>query len=132
MDTCLSNYRQMFAANFKPYHYNLNLMDCGRYYIEFDKLMAHWLKIMPGAIHEVHYEELVSQPETTVRNLLEFCGLPWEEQCLKFNERKTSVATPSAVQVRQGIYSSSVNRWQRYGDAMQPLFSLLQSAGLYD
>jgi tetratricopeptide (TPR) repeat protein len=131
MDTCLSNYRQLFATNFKYYHYNYDLLDCGRYFIEFDRLMRHWRDVLPGAIYEVPYEKLVENPEHTTRELLAHCDLPWEEQCLSFHQRKGSVATASAVQVRQGIYTSSVNRWQRYGDALQPLYELLKSAGFY-
>lgn len=131
MDTCLSNYRQLFASNFRYYNYNLNLLDCGRYYLEFDRLMQHWQKTMPGAIYEISYEALIEDPQRQARQLLEYCQLPWEDQCLAFHKRKTSVATPSAVQVRQGIYSSSVDRWRRYGDELLPLYELLQSAGLY-
>jgi hypothetical protein len=131
MDTCLSNYRQLFGANFKYYHYNYDLLDCGRYYLEFDRLMRHWHEVMPGAVFEVQYEALVTNPEQVAKNLLAHCELPWEDQCLSFQQRKASVATASAVQVRQGIYTSSVNRWQRYGDAMLPLYELLKSAGFY-
>lgn len=130
MDTCLSNYRQMFALNFSHYSYNLDLLDCGRYYIEFNQLMHHWKEVMPGAVHEVQYEELVEKPEKVSRELMAYCNLPWEEHCLSFHQRQTSVATPSAVQVRQGIYTSSVNRWQSYSKAMKPLHELLKSAGL--
>ncbi len=131
MDTCLSNYRQLFGANFRYYHYNYDLLDCGHYYIEFDRLMRHWHEVMPGAVFELQYETLVENPEQVSRGLLTHCELPWEDQCLSFHQRKTSVATASAVQVRQGIYTSSVNAWQRYGDAMQPLYELLTSAGFY-
>lgn len=131
MDTCLSNYRQMFASNFAHYHYNLDLLDCGRYYLGFDALMAHWRAAMPNSMLEVQYEQLVADPERQVCAILDFCDLPWEAQCLEFHQRRGSVATPSAVQVRQGIYTSSVDRWRRYGDGVQPLFELLQSAGLY-
>lgn len=131
MDTCLSNYRQLFAVDFKHYHYNYDLLTCGKYYIEFDRLMRHWQEAIPGKVHEVSYEALVENPEKTAQALVEYCDLGWESQCLDFHQRKTSVATPSAVQVRQGIYQTSVNRWQRYGDAMQPLYELLQSAGFY-
>jgi Flp pilus assembly protein TadD len=131
MDTCLSNYRQLFGANFGYYHYNYDLLDCGRYYVEFDRLMRHWQEVMPGAVFELQYETLVENPEQVSRELLAHCDLPWEEQCLSFHQRKSSVSTASAVQVRQDIYTSSVNRWQRYGDAMQPLYELLASAGLY-
>ena len=93
--------------------------------------MRHWHELMPGHIFEVHYDALVESPEPQARALLTHCGLPWEEQCLAFHQRKTSVATPSAVQVRQGIYTSSLNRWRRYADAMLPLYELLKSAGFY-
>jgi tetratricopeptide (TPR) repeat protein len=131
MDTCLSNYRQLFGANFKYYHYNYDLLDCGRYYLEFDRLLRHWHETMPGAVFELQYETLVENPEQAAKKLLAHCELPWEDQCLSFHQRKTSVATASAVQVRQDIYTTSVNRWQRYGDALQPLYELLKSAGLY-
>jgi tetratricopeptide (TPR) repeat protein len=129
MDTCLSNYRQLFATNFRYYHYSYDLLDCGSYYLRFDHLMHHWREVMPGAIHEVQYETLVAEPERCARELLAFCGLPWETQCLDFHRQKGSVATASATQVRQPIYSDAINRWRRYGDALRPLYDLLTSAG---
>jgi Tfp pilus assembly protein PilF len=131
MDTCLSNFRQLFAIDFKPYHYNYNLLDCGRYFVLFDQLMRHWHAAMPGAIHEVAYEALVADPEQVTRDLLDYCGLPWEDQCLDFHLSKSSVATPSAMQVKQQIYTGSVDRWRRYGDVLHPLHQLLNAAGLY-
>ena len=131
MDTCLSNYLQLFAVNYKYYHYNYDLLDCGRYYQRYARLMQHWGEVMPGAIHELHYEQLVADPESESRELLEFCKLTWETQCLDFHRREASVATPSAAQVRQPIYKSSIHRWQRYGDTMQPLHDLLSAAGCY-
>jgi len=132
MDTCLSNYRQLFATQFRYYHYNYKLLDCGRYYIEFDRLMCHWQEIMPGAIFELQYEALVAAPREVTARLLRWCGLPWDDACLAFNERRAPVATPSAAQVRQRIYDSAVGRWRGYGDAVQPLYELLEAAGLYD
>ncbi|NQX87262.1 MAG: sulfotransferase [Halioglobus sp.] len=131
MDTCLSNYRQLFAASFKHYQYNLELLDCGRYYIEFDRTMQHWHKVMPNKIFEVQYESLVTDPRRVIRELLDHCNLEWESTCLDFDKRASNVATPSAVQVRQGIFTDSVNRWQRYGNTLQPLYELLRSAGYY-
>jgi tetratricopeptide (TPR) repeat protein len=131
MDTCLSNYRQLFATSFTYYHFSYDLLDCGRYYLRFDHLMRHWQAVMPGAVHEVRYEKLVAEPERCARELLAFCGLPWEQQCLDFHRQLGSVATASAAQVRQPIYRDAVNRWQRYGEALQPLYELLSSAGCY-
>jgi hypothetical protein len=131
MDTCLSNYRQLFATNFPYYHYNYDLLDCGRYYLGFDRLLRHWQASLPGGIHEVRYENLVSEPEATAQALLAYCGLAWEPGCLDLERTSAAVATASAVQVRQPIYRSSVDRWRRYGDAVQPLYTLLREAGLY-
>ena len=132
MDTCVSNYRQLFGTGYRYYRYNLDLEDCGRYYIAFDRLMAHWRESMPGAVFEQSYEELVTRPESSVRALLAHCELPWEDQCLQLRARDRSVATPSAGQVRQGIYTDSVQRWRKFGDAVQPLYDLLRRAGYYD
>jgi len=131
MDTCLSNYRQLFGAKFKYYYYSYDLMHCGRYFLQFENLIRHWHSVMPGVVHEVRYEELVAEPERVSRELVAFCELPWEPQCLEFHTQRGSVATPSATQVRQPIYNSSVDRWRRYGDAMQPLYDMLSSAGCY-
>jgi tetratricopeptide (TPR) repeat protein len=130
MDTCLSNYRQLFATNFPYYYYNLDLLDCGRYYLGFDRLMTHWQQVLPGGVFEVQYEALVAEPEATARELFEYCELPWEDAVLAKNS-SAAVATASAVQVRQGIYQSSVDRWRKYGDALEPLHSLLVSGGAY-
>jgi len=132
MDTCVSNYRQLFARNFQYYYYNLDLIDCARYYIAFDRLMQQWKTLLPGAIHEVHYEQLVSHTEAEARSLLSFCQLDWQDECLDFHQRDTSVATPSAVQVRKGIYKSSVALWRRYEAQVEPAYELLRSAGYYD
>ncbi|MCR9105270.1 MAG: sulfotransferase [Gammaproteobacteria bacterium] len=131
MDACLSNFRQLFATNFRYYFYNLDILDCGRYYIEFDRLMQHWQRTLPGAVYHLQYERLVSEPETQIRALLEYCDLPWEEACLNFNQRKGSVATPSAVQVRSGIYTGAIARWRHYADELQPLYALLKANGYY-
>jgi tetratricopeptide (TPR) repeat protein len=131
MDTCLSNYRQLFGAKFKYYYYSYDLLDCGRYYLQFDKLMRHWHTVMPGVVHEVQYEDLIAKPERVSRELVAFCDLPWESQCLEFHRQKGSVATPSAAQVRQPIYNSSIDRWRQYGDALRPLHDLLTAAGCY-
>mgnify|MGYP001828097735 CR=1 FL=1 len=131
MDTCLSNYRQLFANQLRQYQYNLDLLDCGRYYIEFDKLMRHWRQTIPSEVYELSYESLVDNQEAETQKLLDFCNLPWEDECLTFHQRRNAVATPSAGQVKQGIYSHSVDRWKRFGDAMDPLYALLREAGYY-
>src|SRR3546814_10526524 len=73
MDTCLSNFRQLFALDSPYYDYSFDLLDTGRYYLQFDRLMEHWQQALPGRILEIGYESIVDALEGSVRQLLEFC-----------------------------------------------------------
>lgn len=130
LDTCLSNFRQLFAQTSPYYDYSFDLLDTGRYYALFDQLMAHWQRVLPGRILEVQYESLVEDQETHSRRLLEHCGLPWHEACLHFEHNAAPVATASAVQVRSPMYRSSLDRWRRYEAELGPLRALLRDAGV--
>ena len=130
LDTCLSNFRQLFALGFSYYNYAYDLRDIARYYASFDRLIRHWQRVLPGAIHEVSYEALVQSQEAETRRLLEFCGLPWEERCLDFHRNSAPVATASAVQVREPLYASSIGRWRRYAAHVKPLIAELDAAGV--
>ena len=77
--------------------------------------MEHWRTLLPNnSFLEVDYEELVEKPEVVSRRMIEFCGLEWDEACLRPEENKRLVATPSAWQVRQPVYGTSVARWKRF------------------
>lgn len=130
MDTCLSNFRQLFAPKSPFFDYSFDLLDTGRYYILFDRLMTHWQRTLPGRILEVNYEELVESQESQSQRIVEFCGLPWDERCLRFEENPSPVATASAVQVRAPIYRSALDRWKKYGTQLDELQSLLTGAGI--
>lgn len=130
MDTCLSNFRELFMEA-SPYHgYSFDLLDIGRFYIQFDRLMAHWKKIFPGRILEIDYEEMVATQEATSRKLLDYCDLPWNDACLRFESNPAAVATASTAQVRQSMHGSSIDRWKDYGAMLAPLEELLNSAGI--
>jgi hypothetical protein len=130
MDTCLSNFRQLFAQSSPFYDYSFDLLDTGRYYVMFDRLMAHWKRVMPERILEIEYEAIVDDQEQTTRRLLEFCGLSWNEACLRFDQNEAPVSTASAVQVRQPLYRSALQRWKRYERQLAGLRSLLEEAGI--
>ncbi|KQY52074.1 tetratricopeptide repeat-containing sulfotransferase family protein [Lysobacter sp. Root494] len=130
MDTCLSNFRQLFQMGSSFYDYSFDLLGVGRYYLLFDRLMTHWQHVIPGRILEVHYESLVESQEATTRALLAHCGLDWDEACLRFEENEAPVATASAVQVRSPVYRSSLQRWKRYESHLTALKSLLEQAGI--
>jgi hypothetical protein len=62
----------------------------------------------------VHYEELVSNPEENVRQILEFCDLEWNDNCMQFHKVKRKMHTASYDQVRQPLNTKSVQRWRHY------------------
>ena len=122
MDTCLSIYQHPLSA---AHAYAHDLETLGNYYREYELLMQHWDQVLPNPILNLQYESLVSDFEPTVRTLVEFCGADFEEQCLRFHETRRQVKTPSASQVRQPIYQSSVGRWRRYEQELEPLRNVL-------
>ena len=111
LDTCFSCYKQLFARG-QMFTYDLN--EIARYYINYIELMDHWDEVLPSKVHRVNYEDVVENQEEETRKLLDYCNLPFEEQCLKFYETKRAVKTASSEQVRQPIYKQSVQLWQQY------------------
>ncbi len=123
MDSCLSNYRQLFSTQFSYYNYTYDLESTAHFYRGFDGLMAEWRELLPAdRFMEIRYEDIVFDQEAQTRRLLDFCGLDWFEGCLRFHENAAPVSTASSVQVRQPLYSGSIGRWRRYGaDGLGPL-----------
>ena len=122
MDSCLSNFRQLFATGFSYYNYSLDLDATATYYKHFDKLLAAWRRSMPSSRYvELQYEDIIYDQENQTRKLLDFCELSWNEACLRFHENAAPVATASSVQVRQPLYSTSIGRWKKYGDRLDSL-----------
>jgi tetratricopeptide (TPR) repeat protein len=122
IDTCLSCYFQQFLTGI---NFAFDLSDLVHYYREHQRIMAHWCSVLPpGFILDVPYEELVVDPETWSRKMLDFIGLEWDARVLEFHTNKRQVTTASAWQVRQKIYKSSVARWRNYEKFIGPLKSL--------
>jgi Flp pilus assembly protein TadD len=130
MDTCLGNFRQLFARESSYYDYSLDILDIGRYYTRFDRLMRRWDQLFPGRILTLQYEQLVLEQEATTRRLLAFCGLPWDEACLRFERNPAPVASASTLQVRRPLNADSIGRWRHYETELQPLKRMLEDAGL--
>ncbi|MBV1906029.1 MAG: sulfotransferase [Pseudomonadales bacterium] len=128
LDTCLSNYRQLFALNFSYYNYAYSLEDTADYYLQFDLLMQHWHKLFGERIHQVSYETLVETPEAISRKVFKYCGLAWEADCLNFHQGKSAVSTASTAQIRQPIYRSAVDSWKKYEQELAPIIDRLQSS----
>ncbi|RMH19439.1 MAG: sulfotransferase family protein, partial [Gammaproteobacteria bacterium] len=118
MDTCLSIYFQDFGADIT---YSHDLKDVAHFYGQYTKLMNHWEEILGDRILTIDYESLVDDIEGNVRRVLEYCQLPWEENCLHFHSNNRLIATASASQVNQPLYRHAVQRWKHYEEHLQPL-----------
>ena len=121
---CFSNFKQHFA---RGQGFTYDLAGMGRYYRDYVALMAHFDAVLPGRVHRVIYERMVENPESQVRALLDYCGLPFEDGCLKFYENDRAVRTASSEQVRQPIYRNAVEHWQNYETWLGPLKEALGS-----
>jgi predicted Zn-dependent protease len=119
---CFSNFKQHYARG-QSFSYSLD--DVGRYYRDYVELLAHYDAVLPGRVYRVIYERLVADTETEVRRLLEYCGLPFDERCLRFYENERAVRTASSEQVRQPIYRDGVDHWKHYEPWLGPLKAAL-------
>ncbi len=123
LDNCLSCYFTSFAEQIR---FANKLDTLGRYYVDYDRLMRHWHSVLPVNIFDLQYEQLVNDTENQIRALLEYCGLGWQDACLSFYKTRRGVRTPSRWQVRQPIYTGSVQRWQAYAKHLEPLVRILE------
>ncbi len=118
-DTCVSCFSKLFPFS-QAFSYDLG--ELGRYYRAYRTLMAHWRSVLPPeALLDVSYEAVVDDLETQARRLIAYCGLPWDERCLDFHRTQRPVRTASAVQVRQPLFRSSLDRWRRFEAWLAPL-----------
>lgn len=119
---CFSNFKQHFARG-QGFSYSLD--DMGRYYRDYVRAMAHYDRVMPGAVHRVIYERMVDDTETEVRALLAHCGLPFEPACLAFHETERAVRTASSEQVRRPIFREGTEAWKPFEPWLDPLKAAL-------
>ena len=119
---CLSCFKQHFARG-QTFAYSL--ADVGDYYARYVELMAHYDVVLPGRVHRVFYENMVGDPETEVRKVLNYCGLPFEDACLRFYENDRAVRTASSEQVRQPIFKEATEHWQSFEPWLDPLKAAL-------
>jgi predicted Zn-dependent protease len=115
---CFSNFKQYYHRGLL---FTYSLEDLGHYYRDYVSVMAHFDAVLPGRIYSVCYEDLVADFESEVRRLLAYCGLPFEEQCLRFHETRRNVATVSSEQVRQPLYTDAIEQWRNFEPWLGPL-----------
>jgi len=111
IDTCLGNYKQLFGHG---QNFTYDIFELADYYKEYCLTMDHWHEVLPGKVLDVHYEEVVTDLEDQVARILAHCGLPFEEECVRFHETQRAVKTASSEQVRQPIYKGAMGKWRRY------------------
>ena len=127
VDTCLSGFTKLFKDDM-PHSYDLG--ELGRYYRQYDALMQHWEKVLPeGVMKVMHYEKTVDNLEEEAKGLIDFLGLDWDDKVVDFHKSKRPVKTASVAQVRKPIYKTSVERWKRYGNGLQPLIDAIEGKG---
>ena len=119
---CFSAFKQQFA---RGHNFSYSLEDVGRYYCDYVRLMAHMDAVLPGKVHRVFYETMIEDTQAEVRRLLEYCGLPFEERCLRFYENSRAVRTASSEQVRRPIFRAGLAQWRHFEPWLEPLKAAL-------
>jgi len=127
VDACFAMYKTLFRMGY-PFSYRFQ--DIGRYYLAYHRLLGHWREVLPEGFIDVDYEALVTDTEPQLRRILDWVGLAWDDNCLQFHRQSAPVATASAAQVRQPVYTDSVNRWRRYERYLAPLAERLRQHGV--
>jgi tetratricopeptide (TPR) repeat protein len=122
LDNCLSVY---FLHLDHGMGYATQLPDIGHYYLQQERLMAHWRALFGAQIHEFDYDRFVAAPAAELTGLLAHCGLDWDARCLEFHQARGSVKTASVWQVRQPLYQRSSGRWRNYERQLAPLRAML-------
>ena len=122
IDTGFSCYKHLFSGAQK---FAYDLAEIRQYIQLCQELMSFWHELLPGAIYDLKYEDLVADPEGAIKSMLSFCDLPWQQDCLHFWRARRAVTTSSAAQVRQPIYAGAVGFWRHYEEQLQELAELI-------
>ena len=123
VDTCWSNFKNYFAG---PINFSNNLEDLAQYYNQYESIIKFWKKYFSNNIYDLNYENLVNNPKAEIKNLIKFCELNWDPNCLKHYENKRLIKTVSFNQARKPIYKSAVkssNMYEKYLDKLVKNFN---------
>lgn len=118
LDTCLS----CFFQPFRRVEWSSDLAWIGKWYCYYREIIDYWKTVLPpDKVTDIHYEELVADPEIQIRRIIDACHIEWDPVCLDFYKSDNAVSTASQWQVRQPIYRSSMKRWQPYASYLGEL-----------
>ncbi len=127
MDACFASYKQLFAD---AYLHSYDQVEMANHHARYRRLMATWHQRFPHRIFDISYEDTARDLEPNARALIEYLGLPWEDDCLNFHTQSSAVSTASAVQVREPAHTRSIDRWKRYQTQLQPMVTTLKEQGI--
>ena len=129
MDTCYALYKTQFQGQ---YLYSYDLHELAEYFLAYDKLMAHWQEVMPGVVHAVQYEDLVTDSRPIIEALLDYCHLGWEDACLRYQDQGPVGSSASAARLRQEMHQRSIGKWRCYEQQLQPVYDVLDQGGVFE
>ena len=125
MDVCWSMYKNLFPSDRLNFCYDLK--NLGNYYLIYKNLMSFWNIVFKDKIYNIEYENLIKNQKQEIKNLLHYCNLDWDENCMTFYKNKKFVSTASLAQVRSPIYKSSVEKWKNYSSELDDLLNIIKS-----
>ena len=119
LDCCWSGFKQLFAEG---QEFTYGLAEIGSYYRAYVDLMDHWTQVLPAnRVLKVQHEDVLSDLEGQVRRILDYCELPFEQECVNFHETQRAVRTASSEQVRQPLNRAGQNQWRAFESYLTPL-----------
>jgi hypothetical protein len=127
MDNCYTAFKTLFPGAY-PYSYDLE--ELANYFVSYWQMMDHWRTVMPGVIHSVSYEDLVTKSRTVIEDLLDYCDLSFEEKCLDFYSRAEKAGTASAVRLRHELRAKSIGNWRNYSEQLDSVAEILGKGGV--
>jgi len=130
LDACLGNFRQLLEHNSPYYDYHYSIEGTALYYVEFDRLMAHWQSLYPARFIQIQYEELTTNPEAQAKQLYSSFGFSWQPQCLDSFANKAAASTDDADQSRQLLCRKRIDQWKNFSEQLKPAIRILEEAGI--
>jgi hypothetical protein len=127
MDNCYTAFKTLFPGSY-PYSYDLE--ELANYFVAYTQIADHWQAVMPGVIHSVSYEDLVTNSKAAIEDLLDYCDLSFEENCLDFYSQAEKAGTARAVRLRHELRAKSIGDWRNYSEQLEPVAEILGNGGL--
>ena len=123
-DNCMSLYKNIFDENQNWTYSQSNLFD---YYKNYNKLMNFWKNKLPDFIYDCKYEDIINEPNIQIPELIKFCGLKWEKECMEFYNSKRAIKTVSVAQARKPLYKSSISSSKNFNRFLEDFFNKLDN-----